>query len=950
MKTLAACVVVGTLAAGAASAGSGNWTSDGPWGGTVHVLEVNPASPNVIFASTRGGIFRSDDGGVSWVRKQAGMTGRIEIRHSFAMDRQLPSTLWAVDTFGRVNRTTDSGENWAQTGAVLPTPNVKGLLDAPGSTGRLYVLPWGTPGILASTDNGNNFSPLPSTGLPNKQIGMLAIDPTNPLRLVAGTTIDYDLDPAHPQTLFLSTNGGTSWTGVLTLGTSPGEYHGEVTSIRFGAGNEVYAAVDGLLYRSNDKGASWTGPLNGAGYGIAWAEPDPGSPGTVLIGGNSGMKRSTDGGVSATAINGGLDVTPGAVAAIRTIRLHPSYPTIPDLWIGTEEAGMYFSSDGGANWFASNDGLAGTNIRGLAMFHNASTHRLFAGYGDPAWPSPALFRGNAPGPGGPFSWAPGNNGLRAYQIRALAIDPTTTSGGIGTTRIYAAGRAAFPGATPGIRSGGLYRSVNGGSTWHSIDSGLPLANDGQAFLSTVRSLVLDPRSCASPPTSGPCTSGPLQTLYATSTGRSIPPLNDIQFRVLKSIDGGNSWTSADAGIPQPISSGPGVQQQLLVVPIVINPANPQELFVGALASWYGLSTPPTIASGVFRSTDGGATWGHRSNGLPRYPGSTDTVLDVLSLAINPVNPLEIWCSVINLATDSDQGGIYHTVDGGLNWTNSSTGLASVDIRAIAVDASNPSVLYASGGGTDANPGNIYKSIDSGATWNSISVGLPADAALALLVDPVEPSVLYAGTTSGLWSLTQVPDDDADGIPDTIEMAAPNAGDGNGNGLSDHLESNVGSLTSATGGGAERLPGSARYFTVAITPVSGTCSQAVDVQSVYAAYHGADRAGDGDLHAYPHQLARFEILDCEKASVTIKFHGGQFGGSDSMRFYGPSTPGDPETIGWHDFSAHAVRIAQDSWRLTLENGQFGSYRPASAHSILFEGGPAWKAGMFRDGFD
>jgi hypothetical protein len=34
---------------------------------------------------------------------------------------------------------------------------------------------------------------------------------------------------------------------------------------------------------------------------------------------------------------------------------------------------------------------------------------------------------------------------------------------------------------------------------------------------------------------------------------------------------------------------------------------------------------------------------------------------------------------------------------------------------------------------------------------------------------------------------------------------------------------------------------------------------------------------------------------------------------------------------------------------LDNGQFGSYRPATANGILFEGGPAYEEGIFRDGF-
>jgi photosystem II stability/assembly factor-like uncharacterized protein len=947
MKALTACALAGALVAGPASAGSGIWTSDGPWGGTIYALQANPATPSILYASTRGGLFRSDDAGVTWVRKQAGFAGRGNVGTAFAMDAQAPGTLWAMDSFGRVNRSTDAGENWAQTGYTVPTGYATAVVDAPGVTGRLYVLPAGAPGILASSDNGVSFSALAS-GLPGSaSINRLAIDPTDPLRMIAGTE-QADADPVHPYTLFLSTDGGATWSGTLTLGIPPDLYHGWVQSIRFGAGNTVYAAVSNTIYRSDNKGLTWSGPM--APGEASWAEPDPVTPNTVMTGGRAGVKVSADGGATTTPLNAGLLVTAGVPATVTTILMHPNYPAVPHLWIGTEDAGIYFSADNAATWNARNDGLAGTNIRALAMFHSASTHRLFAGYGDPSRPSPALFRGNTTAPGAAFSWAPSNTGLAAYQIRALAIDPTTTGGGIGSTRIFASGRAGQVSLPADARNGGLYRSSDGGNTWSTIDTGLPPhPSFGIPFVGTVRALVLDPRSCASPPSAGPCVTGPLQTLYATANGVVDGSSGSASFRILKSTNGGNSWTSSDNGIPQPAATGAGGNESVIPVPIVVNPVNPQELFVGTFLA--GLdSAPPTLASGVFRSTDGGATWSHRSNGLPRMTGSTDTAFDVLSLAINPTNPLEIWCSVIDLVGGTGGGGIYRTIDGGASWTNSSTGLLSADIRAIYVDPAAPSVLYASGGGTDANPGNIYKSTNSGASWQSISIGLPADAALALLVDPVEPKVLYAGTTSGVWSLTQVADADGDGVPDSVEMSAPNAGDGNRNGVSDHLESNVGSLTSATGEGSGRPLSPSSYFTVAITPLAGSCTQAVDVQSIYAVYHGADRAADGDLFAYPHQLARFEIRDCDSASVTLKFHGARFGTSDSLRFHGPSTPGDPETIGWHDFSTRAVRIAQDTWRLTLDNGQFGSYRPITAHSILFEGGPAWKGGLFRDDFD
>lgn len=944
--------------AASAWAGPSVWTSEGPYGGAVYRLFVNPAIPSVLYASTRGGIFRSSDSGVSWTRKQAGLPTTATYNYALGMDADAPATLWVTDSFGHVNRSTDGGDNWAQTGFTFASgTTLNHLADGPGSVGKVFAAT--SAGVMVSNDSGASFLPSNSglpTGVP---IAFVAADPAAPLRMLAGTGYCCDaapIDPAHPHTLYRSTDGGVTWSGVYDTG---GGYYATVTDISFGAGSTVYAAIDAALFRSDNDGATWTAvPATGVRQVQAVAA-DPVTANTVLIGSWSGFSRSTDGGATATALTSGLTVAGGNIVTGTRIALHPNYPVNQKVWLGTSDSGVYFADFGiSSTWAAQNDGLAATNIRALAMFHDASTHRLFAGYGDPFRPSPALYRGNNSGPGTAFSsWAPANTGLSAWQIRSVTIDPTTKAGGIGSTRLYATGRAGSSTFdTSSARNGGIYRSVDGGNTWSVIDTGLPtVGSPPAASVGTVRSLVLDPRSCASPPSPpNPCTSGPLQTLYATSSGRIVTGVS--QFRVMMSTNGGDSWTNRDIGIPQPINS-PTTSESLLVVPIVIDSATPQTLYVGTSdfvsnADGSASSTPPTLQSGVFKSTNGGANWVHSSNGLPRKTGSVDTAYDVLSLAINPVNPQELWCSVIELsASVVVGGGIYHTTNGGASWSNASTGLTSADIRAIYVDPANPAVVYAAGGGTEGNPGGVYKSINSGASWSSISVGLPADAALALQVDPVDSSVLYAGTNSGVWSITQLPDADADGVPDAVEQAAPNGGDGNSDGTPDYQQARVGSLGSAgTSIAGANAPNLAQYFTVSVAPVTGPCAQVVDEQSVYAAYHGNDVSRYGDNYNYPRQLARFEIQNCQKATVNVKFHGSSFGSGYNFRFYGPSTPGDPSTVGWYDFSSRATKIAPDTWQLTLDNGQFGSYRPGTANSILFEGGPATSEGIFKDGFN
>ena len=59
-----------------ACAGSGIWTSTGPYGGLTYDLVIDPATPSNLYATSRGGVFRSSDGGTSWQRAQSGIIAR----------------------------------------------------------------------------------------------------------------------------------------------------------------------------------------------------------------------------------------------------------------------------------------------------------------------------------------------------------------------------------------------------------------------------------------------------------------------------------------------------------------------------------------------------------------------------------------------------------------------------------------------------------------------------------------------------------------------------------------------------------------------------------------------------------------------------------------------------------------------------------------------------------
>ena len=985
--------IAAAMACSAAWAGVGVWSGQGPDGGYVYDLLQNPVSASTLYISTRSGIFKSTDSGAHWAPMMNGIVGSVSYGYPLAIDADAPNTLYAVDSTGHVYRTTDGAANWMQTGylmPVTPTSAITRIVDAPGSTTRVYITTYSA-GVLVSNDSGVTFSPLNGTGSNVLPAGVpmqwLSVDPADANKLLAGTGyFDGGLGPEVPE-LYRSTDGGANWTAVLTEGGYGASVYGSVQEVSYGHGSEAYAIVDQQLFFSPDSGGSWTAQPyvpNVSGY-TTTVKGDTSIANGVYVGGYYGVKHSTDHGATfpvdiATGANG---FTPNGTDVSTAQKLAYSGST---WWLASQEAGLFVSTNSGATWSGSNIGIDATNIRALGMVPTAGAPRILAGYGDAFRPSAGMYAGTDAGDGN-VTWANSNSGLRAYQIRAITVDPTTT-GAAASTVVYSGGRSEQV-VSIAPRNGGIYKSTNGGTSWTTIDNGLPLRQVAPPavaapFVGTVRSIVLDPHSCTGYP--GACTA-PLQTVYASSNGcyvytsPVIPPgptpslvgycgtptntayNGSFQFRIFKSTNAGTSWTSSDTGIPQSKQGTAPANyydaETLLVVPLVIDPSNPNVLYAGTSDTFDSINipSPPTLATGVYKSTDGGATWNPVNTGLPKYPGSANTVLGVLTLAIDPLSTNTLWASVIDInAPSGAPGHIYKTINGGASWSETSSGLTSADIRALLVDhpsVASPAVVYAAGGGTSGNPGGVFKSYDAGATWHSESIGLPADAALALALDPTDHSKLYAGTSSGVWEITQTTDTDLDGVSDIQENLGPNGGDSNLDTIADRLQADVTYVPPHTSArpSSPNAPPSNNDFAVQVTPqAGGTCVQTQDVQAKSATANGADPIAKNLNYRYDVDLAQFEILNCASTTVKITYPNFTFGAGWTFRFFGPATPGDNASIKYYDFSQHATRLDAHTWQLTLTRGQFGSYRPASTGSILFQGAPAYSDRIFGSGLE
>lgn len=131
--------------------------------------------------------------------------------------------------------------------------------------------------------------------------------------------------------------------------------------------------------------------------------------------------------------------------------------------------------------------------------------------------------------------------------------------------------------------------------------------------------------------------------------------------------------------------------------------------------------------GVYKSSNGGASWSATNSGLPAS-------LSIYSLAIDPTNGQVIYAGT----TDS---GVYKSTNGGASWAQS--GLGTNIVNSLVIDPHNPQILYA------ATYTGTYKSVNGGTTWSALNVGI----ILTLAMDPNDSQTLYLSTDSSICKTT-----------------------------------------------------------------------------------------------------------------------------------------------------------------------------------------------------
>jgi photosystem II stability/assembly factor-like uncharacterized protein len=665
--------------------------------------------------------------------------------------------------------------------AILPHPNNPDIVYFLTSGGGL----WKTNNF---TDNKPDWKPL-TDGLFSTSGGSVAFG-RQPNTLFLGTGDPFDFPFTVKGLMYKSTNGGSSWSAAWDLGatlvadvkvdtsaatdivlvgtdfglfrsTDAGATYTSVvsggldensivwslakTSAGWIAAAENFFTLEGTLYVSTDKGATWA-PIPNAGGVYAGAGRTTlgvGTPGDSVVyafaadtgdGAQLDLFRSTDGGLNWTALGlagkvptnpstdqPNMDLMGGQAFYNQLVLVNPSDPTRRTVYLGGQLASAR-SRDGGATWTLISDWLAQDNLPYVhADFHAAA----YSKFGN----NETLFFGTD---GGLFisnndgnRWKDNKNeGLVTHLIYSLSSGPKKT------------GRIITGMQDNGSRyrrdQGTTYNQVLGGD---GFGTGWSQANDAISIASVYFGFIF--RNDTNPPnTQNKWDVGytgidqddasfftPMTTPTATVDPTGLVFYTYTHHNVYKTTDGALTW--------QPIGvAGQG--------------GLPASAFFRDVVHGLGVSPIDGNRVGVagtggriFLTRDGGTTWTTATIGsfLPGFSFTAN-----VAFANN---------EVVYVASENPVVGVSRvakSVDGGLTWTAADSGLPQVPVLKIQVDPRNGSTLYA------ATYLGVYRSTNAGGTWQKYGNGLPSVVAADIYMPPDGGFLRVATFGRGVWEI------------------------------------------------------------------------------------------------------------------------------------------------------------------------------------------------------
>jgi hypothetical protein len=571
---------------------------------------------------------------------------------------------------------------------------------------------------MMSTNGGFTYTVL--TGLPNK--GMLSI------AIYPGYATDGTVFMCGAGGLWMSTNSGASWAPSGGMPLSAG-VQSVVVAPNFTASGVAFAINDKFAYGSTNHGTTWQqvtspSPLT-SNLTVAAISSNFAVDQTIAVGSvSNGIFLSTNAGQTWTNVTASM-----TLAQVTAIAFSPAYATDQTIFAVTQGGGVYESTNGGTRWAAFNSGLTDLKVTSLALSPNFATDNTL-------WVAAAV--------GGVFkssnragSWTPSGVVPRPlspqtdihYVSLATAATPT------GTTVFV----AMFE---------GLWLSSNGGDLWSYCDTiptrlvramtlspcyaqaaGCTTA-DQTVFVSTYGGGTLWSFDGGG---SDGWTFNNTGVIDSYTDAIAMPPNYDSNQMAwvgttagLERISNGSTvWTMMDMcdnaeTFPRSLGVSPGfASDQTIFIGTHAGPVYPTPVTCG------GIQYP---SRGLFKSVNAGENW--EGTSIQGY------AVDSLSVSPNYTNDQTLFAG-------SSLSGLFKSTDGGATYSTITVVAGDDGVLPVAVSpgyATDQTVF------TGTSFSGIYKSTNGGGTWTQLpNTSLLTAFSIALSPNFANDQTLFIGT-------------------------------------------------------------------------------------------------------------------------------------------------------------------------------------------------------------
>ncbi len=630
-------------------------------------------------------------------------------------DGSIPSQTRIYDEMARYNRKTRSANgNWTSLGpSTIPLPGPAGYeglgrLNAvgfhPTDPNKIYV---GSPsgGLWLSTDGGNTWTTTTDT-LPTLGVSAIIIDYSNPNRVLIGTG-DRDAGDAPGLGVFLSTNGGATWTQ-----SNSGMGNRVVGKMIQHPANPliILAATSGGVYRSTDGGANWSQTKSGDFKDIVFK---PGDPNTVYAAAGADFYKSTDNGSTFAKITSGL--TGGQRGAIAVTAANPAYVYFLQSDNSSGYKGLYRSTNSGTDfttrstspnildWSCDGSGSGGQGWYDLAIAADPTNAEVVYVGGVDVWKST----------NGGTTWTINSHWYGGCSVPAVHADCHILTYSPVNGKLYAG------------NDGGVYSTADGGVTWNDHTEGMTIGQIYKLGTSqTVREKTINGFQ-----DNGTYTYSPSGWL-ATGGGDGMEcavDFNDAAY-TYHTIYYGDIYRKTNNNYEKHIA-GNGVfgitESGNWVTPFLLSKSDPKTMFVGYKNIWRCLD--------VSKAT---LTWEKISDNL----GNSNSA-EMCDLGQSAADP--------NILYASRYDNKFFRTDNALAatpvWYDLTSAKPTTDlITDIATHPTDPNTLYITAGNS------VYKSTDRGLNWTDMTDNLPAIHLNAIVYYKNANEGLYVGSEAGVY--------------------------------------------------------------------------------------------------------------------------------------------------------------------------------------------------------